>query len=630
MVIKPTNEVRIYKNVPFSIDYKNIMDFGSVADQSTYFNSLPSKTFSNLTYTRNNGTILVNGNRDTLLDYNYMSFTNKDYGSKTFYAFITDVRYSSANASYIDFVVDEWQTWQFDINFRESFIERKHCMRWNSDGTPVINTQDEGLDFGNQYIVKDHQEYNNNLYWVCFVSSCTNEELSYDGTSNLAQPEDVPTALSIYYVPIYKTTSNVITNWDYNGLDMYNVTRNMNLFRNDSVFVNKLKSLFIVSEVPFDYTYSVSSNKISISTTPSSGENYIYGTDSNGNKVNLGICYTSRKNPRNILRTFPKYGNLKNKITESKLLMYPYSFVSLIDGQGNNFDIKLEYLNDTQINVRTFTNNGINPKQAHIIDKYGYQDVTLSFCRWELGNGIINCFPNNLTIVDDYSAAYIQGNANSINSTIANSINQARANNTMAQNTAEAAMLSSAYRATGDVFGGAIGGAIEGYGAGLGALQGGVKGVGDILSTYATSEANIKNTELQGNVTNENAVRSAIGKKQDAKNVADNVALQGGDVYFTFQNQYNGYCLVYKQIPDEYIRVIEDYFKKYGYAYNKIETPTLRTRNSWDYIRCIDANITGNINNNSLEKIKTIFNQGVTIWHTSDVGNYSLNNDERS
>lgn len=84
--------------------------------------------------------------------------------------------------------------------------------------------------------------------------------------------------------------------------------------------------------------------------------------------------------------------------------------------------------------------------------------------------------------------------------------------------------------------------------------------------------------------------------------MADNVALQGGDVYFTFQNQYNGYCLVYKQISDEYIRVLEDFFKKFGYAYNKIETPNLHTRKSWDYIRTVDCNIKANINNESLEK----------------------------
>ena len=153
-------------------------------------------------------------------------------------------------------------------------------------------------------------------------------------------------------------------------------------------------------------------------------------------------------------------------------------------------------------------------------------------------------------------------------------------------------------------------------------------GLGEIGQTFLTGKNVYENTELQGNVNYENAMRSALAKKQDAKNVADNVALQGGDVYFTFQNQYNGYCLVYKQISDEYIRVLEDFFKKFGYAYNRVEIPNLHTRKSWDYIRTVDCNVQANINNESLEKIKTIFDNGVTIWHTTDVDNYSLNNDE--
>lgn len=632
MEIKPTNEVRLYKNVPFYIDYKNVVLFDNTAKQEEYFNSLPSLEFNNVTYTRAYGQIKVKAERDSLLEYNYMSFTNKNYTNKTFYAFITSLTYVNPNTTLITFVIDEWQTWCFDLTFKESFIERKHCKRWNSDGTPVINTQDEGLDFGNQYIVKDHREYNNNLYWVCFVSSCTSVELSYNGISHLSQPDDVPTALSIYYVPIYKTTSKVITKWNYNGLDMYTVRRNMDLFRNDSVFVNKLKSLFITSEVPFNYTYSVSNNEITIETMPNGGENNVFGTDSIGNKVNLGICYISGKNPKNILRTFPKYGNLKNNITESKLLMYPYSFVQLIDGQGTSFDIKLEYLNDTDINVRTFTNNGLNPKQAHIIDKYSYQGITLNYCRWELGNGIINCFPNNLTIVDDYSAAYIQGNANQISSNIENVINQGQASKQMAYNTAKTDLVNSGIRAGIDIVGtgvqagttrGTTGKEITGS-----VTSATLYGLGEIGQTFLTGKNVYENTELQGNVNYENAMRSALAKKQDAKNVADNVALQGGDVYFTFQNQYNGYCLVYKQISDEYIRVLEDFFKKFGYAYNRVEIPNLHTRKSWDYIRTVDCNIQTNINNESLEKIKTMFDNGVTIWHTTDVDNYSLNNDE--
>lgn len=615
MVIRPTNEVRIYKNVPFSIDYKNIMDFSSVAEQSAYFNSLPQKTFSNLTYTRNNGTIIVNGNRDTLLDYNYMSFVNKDYGNKTFYAFITNVRYSSANASYIDFVIDEWQTWCFDVNFKESFIERKHCKRWNSDGTPVINTQDEGLDFGSEYIVKDHKEYNNNLYWVCYVTIVENYDAIY------SRPKDIPNQLAVFYAPIYKTTNNTIAQWKLGDVYMASHDTITDRFRNSEKLVNTLKSVFIVSEPPFSYSYTISGSYINVTSNDLKVTKVQWGSEETYSS-NMGY-WVSNKNPANTLRTFPKYGNLKNNITESKLLMYPYSYVQLIDGQGNSFDIKNEYLDDTQINVRTFTSGGLNSKQAHIVEHYRYKGITLNYCRWELGNGVINNFPNNLTIVDDYSAAYLQGNANQINQSVNATLNQSQLNNIMAQNTARASQSASLVRGVGDVFGGGIVKPLVGAGNGI-------KALGDYAANVITSEQQVENTELQGNLTSENAVKGALAKKQDAQNVADNVSLQGGDVYFTFQNQYNGYCLVYKQISDEYIRVLEDYFKKYGYAYNRIETPLLRTRKSWDYIRCIDANITGNINENSLEKIKTIFNQGVTIWHTNDVGNYSLNNDERT
>ena len=416
MVIRPTNEVRIYKNVPFSIDYKNIMDFSSVAEQSAYFNSLPQKTFSNLTYTRNNGTIIVNGNRDTLLDYNYMSFVNKDYGNKTFYAFITNVRYSSANASYIDFVIDEWQTWCFDVEFKESFIERKHCKRWNSDGTPVINTQDEGLDFGSEYIVKDHREYNNNLYWVCLVTSLFNSEVL------LGQPQDVPTILSLFYYPVYKTTNNTIVKWRKDGKSQTGIPDVLNAFRTSSSLSNKLVSAFIISEPPFEYAYTIDNTTNEIVIRAEDLRIWEYQVT---DLPTISLPYrVSSANPHNVLRTFPKYGNLKNNITESKLLMYPYSYVQLVDGQGNSFDIKNEYLDDTQINVRTFTSGGLNSKQAHIVEHYRYKGVNLNYCRWELGNGVVNSFPNNLTISDEYSAAHLQGNAKRINQSVNAALNQ--------------------------------------------------------------------------------------------------------------------------------------------------------------------------------------------------------------
>ena len=625
MEILPTNRVRLIKNVPFSVSYQDIVLFDNANAQQNYFNALPYIEFDNITYTRNNGQIKVSANRETLLDYNYMYFQNTNYGTKIFYAFITDVIYINPNTSLIKFVIDEWQTWCFDLTFRPTFIERKHCKRWNSDGSPVVNTVPEELNYGSEYITKYHEDYNNNLYWICFVTSLVGSDFSGGTPQNSI---DVPTMLEIFYLPIYKTTSNTIIDSGYNGVSLTNPVRFLTLFREDDNLVNKLVSCFLVSEPPFGYTYQIVDGEIDISTSDGNSS-LVKVLDSNGNTHNA-IANRGFQVPNRINRSFSKYGTLKNNITESKLLMYPYSYVQLIDGQGNNFIIKPEYLNTSTIDITTYTSAGLNSKQAHIVQDYRQQNVNLNACRWELQNGIINSMPNNITIIDDYSAAYLQGNANTIETNIANVQLQAQTNNTIARNNMDANLASVGAQTVGNIFAGAINGGMAGGMGGAigGAMTNGVAGLANYASSYIQGKNYVENTELQGNVTEEKTIASAMAKLEDAQRVADNVALQGGDVYFTFQNQFSGYCLVYKQISDEYINILEDYFQKYGYKVNIIETPNLHTRQSWDYIRTVGCNVVGSINNDSLQKIRTMFNNGVTIWHTTDVGNYNLSNNE--
>ena len=630
MEILPTNRVRLIKNVPFSVNYQDVVLFDNATAQQNYFNSLPYIEFDNITYTRHNGQIKVNANRETLLDYNYMYFQNSNYGTKIFYAFITDVIYINPNTSLIKFVIDEWQTWYFDLTFRPTFIERKHCRRWNADGTPVVNTVPEGLDYGTEYIVKDHGQYNNDLYWVCFVTSLE--------TSENDNRNDVPNPLSLFYLPIYHTSSRIITD-SYvqlvsNRPHLTTPKALLNSFRDSEVLVNKLVSCYICEEPPFSYTYQISDNSIII--TPSDVTDVDVYTYQLPGYV---ITYRGTGMLNEPVRSFNKYGNLRNYVTESKLLMYPYSYVQLLDGQGNNFIIKPEYITSSDIQIATFTSNSTANKIAHIVQNYRYlSNVGLSNCRWELQNGIINSSPNTLTIVDDYSSAYLQGNANTIETNIANVQLQAKTNNTIAQNNMNANLASVNAQTVGNMLTGAINGGISGatMAGGIGAVPGaiggaitnGVAGLANYTSSYIQGRNYVENTELQGNVTEEKTIASAMAKIEDAENVADNVSLQGGDVFFTYQNKYNGYCLVYKQISPEYINILEDYFQKYGYKVNIIETPNLHTRQSWDYIRTVGCNVIGSINADSLEKIRTIFNNGVTIWHTTDVGNYNLSNNE--
>ena len=49
---------------------------------------------------------------------------NENYGTKIFYAFITGMEYINDACTKIYITTDVVQTWQFDLNFKDSFIER--------------------------------------------------------------------------------------------------------------------------------------------------------------------------------------------------------------------------------------------------------------------------------------------------------------------------------------------------------------------------------------------------------------------------------------------------------------------------------------------------------------------------
>ena len=54
----------------------------------------------------------------------------------------------------------------------------------------------------------------------------------------------------------------------------------------------------------------------------------------------------------------------------------------------------------------------------------------------------------------------------------------------------------------------------------------------------------------------------------------------------------------------------------------------MRTREHYNFVHTADVNIRGSIPQDDKEQIKDIFNKGVTIWHTNDIGNYDLANKE--
>ena len=68
-------------------------------------------------------------------------------------------------------------------------------------------------------------------------------------------------------------------------------------------------------------------------------------------------------------------------------------------------------------------------------------------------------------------------------------------------------------------------------------------------------------------------------------------------------------------IKKEMAQIIDSFFSMYGYKVNSLKIPNVTGRTYWNYVKTIDCNIEGDIPQNDLQKIKDIFNGGVTFWH---------------
>lgn len=80
-------------------------------------------------------------------------------------------------------------------------------------------------------------------------------------------------------------------------------------------------------------------------------------------------------------------------------------------------------------------------------------------------------------------------------------------------------------------------------------------------------------------------------------------------------------------IKQEYARIIDDYFTRYGYAIKRNAVPIRNARPHWTYIKTIGCTLTGSIPADDVSKICGIYDHGITFWNNpSEVGNYSLDN----
>lgn len=90
------------------------------------------------------------------------------------------------------------------------------------------------------------------------------------------------------------------------------------------------------------------------------------------------------------------------------------------------------------------------------------------------------------------------------------------------------------------------------------------------------------------------------------------------------QNDFHFYEMTIKK---EYAQIIDEYFNMFGYKCHRVKIPATAHRANYWYTKTIDANITGSIPQDDLQKIKDCYNRGVTFWRNStNFRNYAADN----
>lgn len=148
MYIEPNSNIKIYKDVPLDNTYNHTLYFSSLSEQNAYFHGSLSILKYNLTaqsYQRVvKGSMRVAIKSDNLYDCNYLAFQNASFGTKWFYAFITSVEYVNNETSEITFEIDPLQTYLFDVQLKECYVEREH----SSTDVAGDNIVAESIDIG--------------------------------------------------------------------------------------------------------------------------------------------------------------------------------------------------------------------------------------------------------------------------------------------------------------------------------------------------------------------------------------------------------------------------------------------------------------------------------------------------
>lgn len=555
---------------------------------------------------------------------------------------------------------------------------------------PCINTQPENLEIGTD-LVSDKQYFmkitNNTSYAIIAMTSDLNGSDSY-AFGVLGSPSQ----LNYYVIPFNTQTGLDIKTINIDGqvTTISGLSEIMNAIRKDEKLVGKCVNITINNSlcgitynnnIPnFNSKYYVKNDYDKFSAISVSLFTYNSMISNNDNDY---ITY----NLNNSIEAFIGY----NRFT--KLYTYPYSYILLSDNNGTSKVFKNELWQDPRdiqfISIGCPSSSKINiiPKNYKVNNDNTHSSLI------NLDNSFETSYELSLPIISDTTAMMMQSSRNSMNvglsnirrsnetaSAIASATGNAMSAQTNLQNNLNLSvtsrnanlassltdlqnksnMINASLNAVSSLSGGIasvltgdIGGGISSLaGSGLGLAQSAIQNqintkqtnmqnANALANASAQASASSQSTAIGNalrnlatsyqNTTNiQNAVDSYNAKIHDAQATADSIVSGSNDLLRVQALDLSTLVLYAYKPTQEYIDKLNQIWNMRGYATNTIDYPNLHSKFLWNYIQTVKCDISGDgIDPSDLEKIKRVFDNGITLWHDKHIGDYSRNNGER-
>lgn len=582
----------LLENVNFDNSYQNVIDFENAEQQEQFFDEKVVQSFDDFTIVRKNEEIKIEENVNNV-NSNYCRYTNTIDGvEKTFYAFITNKEYANPEITRLTLEVDVWQTYMFDYEMKQSFIDRQHKDRFQIVGQgikPKYDLVKENVDAGSEYDLLSTEKIldknNNNITWYCAFTKipvnkgpASSEDPSTFGNFDwaLSVKDNVGRAIYCYLLPskrisTYDALGNVVqlslASWLVGGLSQSNETLSIQALPYCPIKYEIDNQGNYVFEDGYNGQYSTDWGKRNVPVNVNNSD-FIISTQSiaiYGGKI-LQIGKLDETTENLTIHSFNKIDFIPQQLQfdinspvdiekETKLHTSPFEYLQLSNYQTNPLKLKIENLPDTcKVNLRQ--NLDIFSKSKIWVENYNNESDGKE-------NSIVNQTMEEVTLWNNAYSNYITQHKASATTGVALNV------------------------LTGI---GMLGLGIATGGVGLVAGIGGAIGIG----------SKIANEMIQ---------------REDLKQTPDNVRQLGNNLTFDILDDNIKYQLRHFRIKEQFRQSIFKYFSTYGYKSNTFEIPDIRSRYYFNYVKTIGANIISNISNNTIQKLKDIFDNGVTIWH---------------